>query len=511
MKYVPPRLPVVEMPWRGSWRPWPLGSLSVRWCVSVLLLLFGVVWLAHLSSTSLSPPADNIEQLTWVSSIEGGYYKHPPLPTWLLWLPVRLFGATAWTSYVVGAMCTLGAMALLWRLVSEMRGSRHATVALFAVLCITYYNGRLYYFNHNTVLMVFVTLSAVCCWKARITNRHGWWIAMGVVLGFGALAKYQIAVTAICVLSFWLQQRGWRDPVQRRGLLSAILIALLIFAPHVGWLRAHDFGPISYAIDSSLGAHLGSTARVESSLHWFVDQVLNRALPAWMLLGGIVMLSRRRLVQEEEAAELQMLSRQRSGRALLLSWGLIPLLFMPAVGLLFGVDLQLQWGTPFLLFAVPAAMELSAFRVRWRNANLLSATWLFVAMQSLLLLLSHVTSPYGIPSLRDGHWRGFDSAALAQALEAPGRTALGGKIEIVSGPSATAGALALALTDRPLVLIDGAADRSPWISSTALQERGALEVGPAGSLPSATPVGQGFPGLVWRVVKPRRCAATCPG
>ena len=69
----------------------------------MLLLLFGAVWLAHLSYTSLSPPTDNIEQLTWVGALEGGYYKHPPLPTWLFWVPVQLFGVTAWTSYVVGA------------------------------------------------------------------------------------------------------------------------------------------------------------------------------------------------------------------------------------------------------------------------------------------------------------------------------------------------------------------------------------------------------------------------
>ena len=80
-----------------------LSSASPGHWIALLLLLFGAVWLAHLSYTSLSPPTDNIEQLTWVGALEGGYYKHPPLPTWLFWVPVQLFGVTAWTSYVVGA------------------------------------------------------------------------------------------------------------------------------------------------------------------------------------------------------------------------------------------------------------------------------------------------------------------------------------------------------------------------------------------------------------------------
>ncbi|MEO7106865.1 MAG: glycosyltransferase family 39 protein, partial [Rhodoferax sp.] len=119
---------------------WPRLRLGPQTLVALLLLSFAAVWLTHLSYVSLSPPTDNIEQLTWVNSLEGGYYKQPPLPTWLFWLPVKLFGASVWTSYVAGAVCTLGAIALLWRLLCEVRGLRYATLALLAVLCITYYN-----------------------------------------------------------------------------------------------------------------------------------------------------------------------------------------------------------------------------------------------------------------------------------------------------------------------------------------------------------------------------------
>ena len=59
------------------------------------LPVFAAVWLGLLAFTSLSPPVDNIEQLIWVHSLEWGYYKHPPLPTWVIWLPASLFGASA--------------------------------------------------------------------------------------------------------------------------------------------------------------------------------------------------------------------------------------------------------------------------------------------------------------------------------------------------------------------------------------------------------------------------------
>ncbi|NMM79160.1 hypothetical protein B2J89_21205, partial [Acidovorax sp. SRB_24] len=59
------------------------GLASVDWTWAILGL-FGVLWLWHLSSVALSPPADNIEQLSWMRSLQWGYYKHPPLPTWML-------------------------------------------------------------------------------------------------------------------------------------------------------------------------------------------------------------------------------------------------------------------------------------------------------------------------------------------------------------------------------------------------------------------------------------------
>ena len=206
-------------------------SLPVGWLITLGLLVFAAVWLSHLAYTSLSPPVDDIEQLTWVRSLEWGYYKHPPLPTWLMWLPVWLFGLSRWTAYIAGAACTLSALGLMWSLLARLRGTRYAAVALLAALCITYYNGRLYYYNHNIVLMLLSAASANLCWQAFATRQRRWWVGLGLAIGCGALSKYQIAVTIVCVLAFAWHQRAWRHPVHRLGMLLACLIALLLFAP----------------------------------------------------------------------------------------------------------------------------------------------------------------------------------------------------------------------------------------------------------------------------------------
>ena len=471
------------------------------------LLLFAVVWLSQLDFTSLSPPADNIEQLTWVRSIEWGYYKHPPLPTWLIWLPVHVLGLTRWASYLTGALMTLGAMALLWRLMATLRGRRYASVALLGALCITYYNGRLNYYNHNIVLLLLSTLAAVMCWQAVATRRLRWWIGLGLAIGLGALAKYQIAVTVLSVLLFIGHQRVWADPAQRRGVLCAALIALLPLLPHLQWLRENQFASIHYAVDSSLGASFDAATRSANSLRWLADQLFNRALPALLLLAATAFMARS--TRRETIAPSAGLAARDPARALIFAWGLAPLAFMTSMGILTGANLQLQWGTPFLLFLVPALMEL-ARGVDWGGVDLRPALLAFALIQAVLLVTNHMTSPHGPAGLRDRHWRTFDSALLAQRIGARAREALGGPLRVVIGDASIAGALAMQMPERPLVLIDGRFDRCPWLPADLVQRCGALELESIALPGHFEPVGADFPGLAWRVVQPQPGAAPCP-
>lgn len=476
--------------------------------VAAGLVLFAIAWLALLTCTSLSPPVDNIEQLTWVRSLEWGYYKHPPLPTWLLWVPVQWFGLTAWASYALGASMTLGALAILWRLLVNLRGAAYAGLALLSALCITYYNGRLTYYNHNVVLMFVATASAALCWQAHTTRRLRWWIALGVVIGLGLLSKYQIVVTIASVLAFTLSQQAWRDPAHRVGLLSAALVALLMFVPHIEWLRAHGFGPIEYARNTSIGVGLGAWARIGNTLGWLVDQLLNRALPAFALLGLTALALRKQRRTTPEAPLPRAEGLRDPAKALIYAWGVLPMCFMPLVGIATGAELPAHWGTAFLLFAVPAAMELAPRRF-WDRADLSKVLCTFLVIQALVMTRDYVTSPHGIPAFATNHWRNFNSQEFGQRIADAARAQLGGPVRIVIGEKQMAETLALQLPERPLVLINGNPEISPWLDRDAVERCGAVELGPTESLPGGVPVGPLLPETSWRVRMPRQGAAPC--
>ena len=475
--------------------------------VVVGLCVFAALWIGQLWAISIAPPEDNIEQLIWTSSLEWGYYKHPPLPTWLLWPLVKIFGPHPSLTFVLAGMTTLGAIAIMWRLLSNLRGHQYALVALLATLCITYYNRRLDVYNHDTVLMVIVALSAVLTWKAHQSGQIRWWAALGVCLGLGTLTKYQIAVTMTCTLAFWLYSKGWKTRHGRYGFATMCLIIFLIFLPHGLWMIESNFAPIRYAMESSLGANSDAMDRITGSLKWLADQIFNRMGPVWLFLlvaWLLLKLHKPAAIAPSSSDAVNQSNRQdKDARSLLLIWGLLPLAFMPFVSFAMGSHLMMRWASPFLIFAVPAAFELFNFTVAKKSISLRPIWMAFLIVQGLLLAASFWMSHAGAQPMFSHKIKKFDFVQLAQAIEQPARTALGGTICLVSGNTELAGGLAIELSDKPQVLIDGRLDRSPWLSPETLLNCGVIELIMNSQDLAATPLGPRFPNLSWRAIPPK--------
>ena len=478
----------------------------------MVVAIFATLWMTATWLTNITPPADTIEQMSWSRSLEWGYFKHPPLTTWLYWAAEQLTGPGVWPGYLLATLVNLGSMLILWQLLRQMRGATFAYVGVLAVLCITYYNGRLTLYNHNTLLTFLSTASAALCWRAMASRRLWWWAALGLVMGLGTLTKYEFAITMLSILVFWVSQHGWRDAANRRGLLVSILICMLMFVPHLDWLRSHDFGPITYALSSSLGAKLSMTDRIVDAANWLADQLVNRSLPAWLLLLALAMRHRRGVVQATNSKEgLDRRTVELPVRALIFSWALVPMLFIPSMGMLTGARLQLPWATAYLLFIVPAAMVAWQPKHGWNAVSLKFATGFFFAIQLALLLLNFLTSSLGPQNMRDHQWRSLDSAHLAQALMPDLARALGcDPLVAIDGPGDLAGALALHLPGRPPVWIDGRLDRSPWLTAAIVSSGPILHVG-FGVDANGGKVVPGFqPTVWWRISKPAESSPAMP-
>ena len=454
--------------------------------VAVWLGVWAVVWVLVLSLLSWSPPMDSVEQLVWVRSLEWGYAKHPPLPTILIWPFVQLFGIHHAVVDIAGGVVIALALWAAWRLVKEMAGTHFAALSLLGTLCITYYSGRTNFYNHNTVLLVFVAGAAWFCWRAFADRSRTAWLALGLMLGLGALAKYQVVLAALSVVAFWTLKRGWRDARHVRGLLEGAGVAALVFSPHLWWLFTHDFLPMHYARRSALVAVMPCLQRAAHALHWLADQG-NRLSPAFLLAVGVWWKIRMvtRTATATNAAPSSASSTHPDALRFMVAWGLLPLVTIVLIGLVTGANLQFQWGTAFVLFTCPALMLCCCKKRTIDDVPFDVALRVFLVVQGLLLATMWATSPVSGLGWSKSQTSNFRSAHFAERIGAEARKAFGGPVPVIGGAANIASALAIRLPERPLVLLDGDYVASPWVSAAFVERNGMLWVGNAASKPPA--------------------------
>lgn len=452
-------------------------SLENPFGLTVLILFFGVVWLAHLSSVALTAPMDNIEQWVWSHSLQWGYHKHPPLPTWLLSWPQKLSSATSMTSQILGALCTLTSALIFTNLIRQIWGARSAAIALLAALCITFYNGRLNYYNHNVLLMLCVSLSVYCWWMILTTGRTRWWVGLGFSAGLGMLSKYQYAlVLAPSAVMIW-QLKPWHNKQHLKGIGWALVTATLLFLPHLLWLLQQDMAdsPIRYALKTSLPDYsqnaLPSPGRIRSGI-WLLDLLLNRCLPAILFLLLV------KPLRQADISNSHATDHPDAGSRFLLTWGILPPLCITLLGLVMGMDLQMQWGTAFAIWIVPPLMVLlKLHRANWPQKYTGVILVIFGLVQGMLMLHSYQTSAFGCcANTGSPRWRLFNSTEIAKELEHSACEAVGGRFRIIAGGTTTAGAIAIAMKDHPKVLIDDNLKISPWIQAQELQGPGVIRL-----------------------------------
>ena len=471
--------------------------------MAVLLAVYGVIWLAINWVTALAAPGDNVEQLIWMRSLELGYFKHPPLPTWIMAVGAAIFGSSIGLTYVLGGVITLGSLAIFWKLLCNMRGKAYAMVGLLAALSITFYCGRLYYYNHNVVMMLWISLAVALTWHVTQKPSLAGWACLGLVSGLGMLSKYQYVLALGVIGLWWLRIGAWRNPVHVKGAALATAVGLLVLSPHLYWLTTHDWMPMQYAESTSLGLHLDTADRIKMSLTFALDWIFNRCMPAWMVLGAALWWGRRHTDKAgAQAARLEARSSEdKMLREFWLLWGLVPLLSILALCLFTGSYLHLQWGTAFMFLCVPAVMERLRSPQSWGGAGRMRAAWVtFAVLQALLLLQFWLASPMGLSGYKSSHQNHIPVDKIVEGLAPAAHKALGGPIDIIIGPQALAGRIAMELPERPRVYVERSLQYSPWIHARELATARIIEVMVA---PDPLPQGvtRAYGVWAWRPVK----------
>ena len=238
---------------------WNLAWLTPARCRLILATVVAFGFLSHLYYLHRGIPigltGDEAQYWVWSRQLDINYYSKGPLVAWIIRLSTDLFGhtmpAVRYPALVLGAGSTL---CLYW-LIRRLTGS-HRT-ALGGVL-LTHIVPM---FIAGSVLMTidppfyFCWALASCLLVKALWDQTRWaWVAAGLVVAAGTLAKYAMLIWLVGAVAFVVQEnraalRSWRP-----WALAAL--GLLGLAPAVIWNARHDWVTLKH-VSRQTGATAG--------------------------------------------------------------------------------------------------------------------------------------------------------------------------------------------------------------------------------------------------------------
>jgi 4-amino-4-deoxy-L-arabinose transferase-like glycosyltransferase len=444
-----------------------MQPLHAVWISVGVILLWGL-WAAFFNSAQFG---DNIEQFNWAQSLELGYHKHPPLPSWALAATILLFGPSVYWAYVLAALCMLGTAAFTWLIGRRLVGERVAAAAIVLWGLNLYFSQRVQLYNHNTVLVLWIAATVWFSMRATSATRLRplWWIATGLCAAAAVLSKYQ----AVVPLAGLVLALGWAGLLkrkdQRHGLVLAVALMLLACAPHAVWVAQHDFTTLRYASDAVESS--GWLERVGFVASFFANQV-RFAFPALLAIALCWWWGRHRYASDlapSSPSDAAIAPNMRIWMFGLIWAGVLVLVLMAIAG---GVSLRNHWGVQTLQFSsLWLAYEWDR-RAPIDLRRLVGAALLVHGLSLAWYAAEHRTHASFQSSSRVDTI--YPARRLARAAVSHWRNATSCPLRYVAGTEFDAGLVSL-YSGGTLKVFDSAR-ATPWVQPEDVVRRGALYV-----------------------------------
>ena len=213
---------------------------------AAFLALHFAVWTALPALLYANLPLDLIEALIYGRQWQLGYDKLPPLPWWLVEIAHRLFGADV-AYYALAQASVVIAFALVFATARPLVGAVGALFTVFIIDGMHYFQYTAVKFNHDVIQLPFWALAGYALLAALTCGRLRYWILLGVAFGGALWAKYFVVMLAVPYVLFMLIDPRARRALATPGPWLALIVALIIAAPHLIWLDQTDFLPFAYA------------------------------------------------------------------------------------------------------------------------------------------------------------------------------------------------------------------------------------------------------------------------
>jgi len=191
---------------------------------------------------------DSIEAYHWLYAQHPalGYYDHPGMIGWLIWLSTSTFGDSP---LGVRMVTFLGSCVAIWLaflagrlLYDELAGRLAALMTGLTVVTLKFGSMA----TPDAPLLMFWTATIWALAHAISGDRPAWWYAAGLFLGLAMLSKYTAIFLPVGVLIFLALSPAHRGWLRRKEPYLAAAIAALVFSPTIVWNAQNEWQSLLY-------------------------------------------------------------------------------------------------------------------------------------------------------------------------------------------------------------------------------------------------------------------------
>jgi hypothetical protein len=217
---------------------WPCRLLAAFLIVAAAAA--HLVYLTHDCPIDLAP--DEAHYWDWSRHLDFSYYSKGPLVAWMIRASCTLFGDTMPAVRLPAVCCGALVLVSLYVLTVQTFGRERLALGVVAGAL------TLPVVNVGASIMT-IDAPYTCCWGWALVCAH-WaifrdsqraWIATGLLVGVGILAKYTMVVFVPSLGLFLLTTAGYRQQLWRRGFWIASAVAAFCCLPILIWNIRNDW------------------------------------------------------------------------------------------------------------------------------------------------------------------------------------------------------------------------------------------------------------------------------
>jgi 4-amino-4-deoxy-L-arabinose transferase-like glycosyltransferase len=202
-------------------------------------LLLGLTALRLLIAAVIPLSPDESYYWIWSRALALGYLDHPPMVALWIRAGTLLAGDGAFGVRLLGPFAALAGSLLLARAAEDLLPGRDAAPKAVLLLNATLLlNVGAVTMTPDAPLLFFWTLTLFAVARAWRSGQGAWWLLGGVGLGGVMTSKYT-GLLLLAGLGLWLLLPAMRGWLRRPWPWVGLLLALLIFAPVIGWNAGH--------------------------------------------------------------------------------------------------------------------------------------------------------------------------------------------------------------------------------------------------------------------------------